>query len=894
MMDQNTYRPISKEVHSQDDQDFHFLKEEGIKVIQRLGNKLWTDYNTHDPGITILEILAYAITDLGHRLSLPVEDLLLGGDKTNYLKKHFHMAPDVLPCKALTELDYRMLFMDIEGVKNSWIEPYKKEVFMDCKNLKMAYEPDIWQGIPEKDKKSFELKGLHKILVDAADEIPFDQIRKNVMRAYHQNRNLCEDLVEVLPVEAHPIQVCAIMELSPDADEELIAATIEWNIEQYFSPNLHFYSFENMLVKGYSADEILEGPYLKHGYLDPKEIQAAKLRTTISQSDIIHLIMDIEGVESIKDLSLNHCDESLSGNGWVIEIPEGKKPVLCDKSKFNFYKGLLPLNVNQEAVSNYKKTLGDQFREEQYGIKEKGFPLPEPYGHSLEEYTSIRNDFPEVYGVGPLGIPESAKGMGRQEKANQLKAYLTFFDQILVSYFKHLGQVKNLLSVFDTQERTYFTASIVDIGDHQTFLGEFYDSGNLYGDLMAPFDERNKRSQQLKDHLLARFGEKFSDYAFLMKKIYGSGVDEQVLETKSYFLKEYGNISAERATAMNYFRQSPKNLWNSSNVSGFEKRVALLVGIKNYFRKNLSKSFVEIFPTSNSEGEAGFKWRIYDLNNNILLSSNKFYYGRTAAHKDIYLVIQQVKAVSLEMINTVLDQFEDVPEESFYFACFQVSISPTGRFSFGISDPDIINQDSPDFIIASQQKFFTFQNFKNALLSFKSFMAEHMDDEGMFVVENILLRPDFNEEDLNNQHFLPFCKDDCGPGNCLDPYSYRVTIVLPGNSFRFADRDFRDFLENIIREELPAHILAKICWIGRANTGDLEQEDQMSPFEQAYEYFLSGLTVGDFQYHEAFIKILSELHSIYPTGTLYNCEDEDESNAMRDTIILGRSNLGTI
>lgn len=894
MMDQNTYRPISKDVHSKDDLDFHFLKEEGIKVIQRLGNKLWTDYNTHDPGITILEILAYAITDLGYRITLPVEDLLLGNDKSNYLNNHFHLASDVMPCKSLTELDYRMLFMDIEGVKNSWLEPYEKEVFMDCKNLKMAFEPTIWQGIPERDKKSFELKGLHKILVDASDEIPFEQIRKGVIRAYHQNRNLCEDLVEVVPVEAHPIQVCAIIDLSLDANEELIAATIEWKIEQYFSPNLHFYSFENMLDKGYSADEILEGPYLKHGYLDPKEMRAAKLRNTISQSDIIQLIMDCDGVESIRDLSINHCDESHSFNGWVIEIQEGKKPVLCNKSKFNFYKGLLPLNVNQGTVSSYKKDIVNQNREEQYETKEKGFSLPEPYDYSLENYTSIRNDFPEVYGVGPLGIPESAKGIGRQEKANQLKAYLTFFDQILVSYFKHLGQVKNLLSVFDRQERTYFTGKVADIGDHQEFLGEFYDAGNLYEDLMAPFDERNKRSQQLKDHLLARFGEKFSDYAFLMKKIYGSGVDEQVLETKSYFLKEYGNISAERATAMNYYRQSPKNLWNTTNVSGFEKRVALLVGIKNYLRKNLSKSFVEIFPTTNSEGESVFKWRIFDIDNNVLLNSNKSYKGRTAAHKDIYLVIQQVNAVSLEMIVTALGQFEDIPDEGFYFACFQVNITASGRFSFGITDPEIDDLDSPDYIIASQQKFFTFPNFKNALVNFKTFMTEHMDDEGMFVVENILLRPDFNEKNPENLHFLPFCKDDCGEGNCLDPYSYRLTIVLPGNSFRFADRDFRDFLENLIREELPAHILAKICWIGRANIGDLGQEDQMSPFEQAYANFLSGLSAGDFQYHEEFIKILSELHSIYPTGTLYNCEDEDESNAMRDTIILGRSNLGTI
>ncbi|EPR71555.1 hypothetical protein [Cyclobacterium qasimii] len=894
MMDQKTYRPISKDIHTNDDLDFQFLKDEGIKVIQRLGSKLWTDYNTHDPGVTILEILAYAITDLGYRLSLPVEDLLLGNDKANFLKKHFHMATDVLPCKALTVLDYRMLFMDIEGIKNSWIEPYSKQVYADCKNLKMAYDPIVWQGIPQKDKTSFELKGLHKILVDASEEIPFAQIKKKVLLAYHQNRNLCEDVVEVIPVESHPVQVCAIIDLSPEADEELIAAKIEWEIEQYFSPNIHFYSFEKMLEKGYSTDEIIEGPYLKHGYLDPSELQEAALRNKISQSDIIQLIMDIEGVEGIRDLSINHCDEDATGGGWTITIPEGKKPSLCDKSKFNFYKGLLPLNVNQVTVAENKKAIVEQNLVEQYEIKEKEFPLPVPHQYPLGDFSSIRNDFPEVYGVGPLGIPENAKGMDRQKKANQLKAYLTFFDQILISYFKHITEVKNLLSVFSTHERTYFTETVTDIGDHADFLGDFYSDGFLYEDLLAPFDERNKRSQKLKDHLLARFAEKFSDYAFLMKKIYGSGVDEQVLDTKSFFLEEYGKISAQRSTAMNYYKQPLKNLWDTDNTSGFEKRVALLVGIRDYFRKNLARSFVEIFPTTNSEGEAAFKWRIYDKDKNVLLTANKFYRGRTAAHKDIYLVIQQVKAVSDETIEDAMDQFEEVPEVGFDFACFKVSISPTGRFSFSIFNLDISDPNNPDYLLASQQKYFTFQNFRNALLGFKSFMSEEMDDEGMFVVENILLRPDFNEEDIDKQYFMPFCKDDCGQGNCLDPYSFRLTIVLPGNSFRFADRDFRDFLENLIREELPAHILAKICWIGRASTGDLEQEDQMSLFEEAYANFLSGLTVGNYQYHEQFVKILSELHSIYPTGTLYNCEDEDESNAMRDTIILGRSNLGTI
>jgi hypothetical protein len=28
---------------------------------------LWSDYNVHDPGITLLELLCYGITDIAHR-----------------------------------------------------------------------------------------------------------------------------------------------------------------------------------------------------------------------------------------------------------------------------------------------------------------------------------------------------------------------------------------------------------------------------------------------------------------------------------------------------------------------------------------------------------------------------------------------------------------------------------------------------------------------------------------------------------------------------------------------------------------------------------------------------------------------------------------------------------
>ena len=45
--------------------DYGTLRQQGIRYLERLAGKAWTDFNAHDPGITILEQLCYAITDLG-------------------------------------------------------------------------------------------------------------------------------------------------------------------------------------------------------------------------------------------------------------------------------------------------------------------------------------------------------------------------------------------------------------------------------------------------------------------------------------------------------------------------------------------------------------------------------------------------------------------------------------------------------------------------------------------------------------------------------------------------------------------------------------------------------------------------------------------------------------
>ena len=104
--------------------DFPSLRQEGVALIQRLAGTTWTDYNAHDPGVTILEQFCYALTDLSYRINYDVEDLLGSGSDGEGAADNCLFSPgEVLTGNAVTMIDFRKVVIDVEGVKNAWIEP---------------------------------------------------------------------------------------------------------------------------------------------------------------------------------------------------------------------------------------------------------------------------------------------------------------------------------------------------------------------------------------------------------------------------------------------------------------------------------------------------------------------------------------------------------------------------------------------------------------------------------------------------------------------------------------------------------------------------------------------------------------------------------------------------
>ena len=125
--------------------DFNKLRTEGISYLGKLSGKIWSDHNLHDPGITILEVLCYAMLDLGYRTNLPVVDILATDPTLLKPEDNFFTPAQILTNNPLTINDYRKLLIDIPGILNAWLVPAR-----DIKDICRQRNPDTKDTVDHK------------------------------------------------------------------------------------------------------------------------------------------------------------------------------------------------------------------------------------------------------------------------------------------------------------------------------------------------------------------------------------------------------------------------------------------------------------------------------------------------------------------------------------------------------------------------------------------------------------------------------------------------------------------------------------------------------------------------------------------------------------------------
>ena len=255
--------------------DYAQLLRQGMAELERLAGDQWTDFNAHDPGITVLDAVCYALIDLGYRIFHPIPDLLAeaGPDAPSGL-----LSPaEALTCRAVTPEDLRRVVLDVPGVKNAWIEK------VDTASPPLRYDRgaatlsiDTGQA-PPPNTDAVIPAGLWRVLVEKSDleDVDGTTLRREVARRLHAHRPLCEDFEDIVVLEPMRVAVYASVEIGETENGEAVMLGILEQIDQLISPAVGFLTLDQALAAGMTIDECFEGPALTRGFVDRRTLPAA-------------------------------------------------------------------------------------------------------------------------------------------------------------------------------------------------------------------------------------------------------------------------------------------------------------------------------------------------------------------------------------------------------------------------------------------------------------------------------------------------------------------------------------------------------------------------------------------------------------------------------------------
>ncbi len=481
----------------------------------------------------------------------------------------------------------------------------------------------------------------------------------------HEHRNLCEDFKRISNVGVNEVALCADIQVRADADLEKVLAQAFFEIENYLTPPVRFYTLKEMVSKKVPAEDIFEGPPLDHGFIITEEIEKTSLdnNRVIYASDIVNIIMDVEDVLAVKDLLLTKYDSRgnpvLPSERWCLHIdPRHKAQLNRKKSKILFFKDQLPYVIRDERFEKMEKELAKLFAladRSKLLQAENNFPLPEGIVTDLESYHPLRELLPQTYGVGVGDLPDSVPE-ARKAQAKQLQGYFAFFDQLLANYFSQLSHLRDLFScdepLLKKEQRTYYAQFLAaeKLGtDLWTDAPVLEDVGGAVGAhslqrLVESEDTYLDRRNRFLDHLLARFAEQFIDYAMLMETAAGLQDPKALIQDKVTFLKNYPTVSSQRGKGFNY--KDETRLWDTDNVPGLQKRVASLLGIEDSSRRFLyCKTLRDNFVTDDMGGGLfGFHLADGDI---ILLTSTQVF----SSEEEIFYATEALLGKMFELEN---------------------------------------------------------------------------------------------------------------------------------------------------------------------------------------------------------------------------------------------------
>lgn len=367
------------------------LQEKALKDIQRIAGKVWTDYNLHDPGITLLDVLNYVLVETDYRMGFTLPDYLTLPQKEFIPREHALFAPsEIYPVNPVTVTDYRKLFIsNIDDLSDVRVIVHPESGTYD-------FVLDVWPDTTDARRK---------------------RILKEVFNLYHAHRNLCENVGMIRFLEYDILQICAEIEIDDTMDSNMLTARIFFEIQEFLRAGVRFRRVDELLAEGWTPDEILEGPEQGRMVVDNDS-----LCTDWEEYDVAWLyqrLRDLQGVSRISSFYFKEDGNVIHGNLKRKSIFQGYA-----LAEMGYRKHEISLTRRGRSVLILWDAVQLHFgsmRAALYGAqnrttdKEVLDAVPIGIHRDVFSHYSLRNDLPGCY---------------RENIGKQAGAYLDIFDRL--------------------------------------------------------------------------------------------------------------------------------------------------------------------------------------------------------------------------------------------------------------------------------------------------------------------------------------------------------------------------------------------------------------------------------------------------------------------------------
>ncbi len=562
-------------------QDFKSLRKEGLAFIQENIGEEWTNMNASDPGVTILDQVCYALTELGYCNDFDIKDILTGSNGKLQLSDQFYLPENILTTSPVSLTDYvRYLVDGVEYVKNAVIAPAMESKYSSC-NIYQSYL--------------------------SIDPSLSDDAKKDVLKAafYYLNksRNVGELFLDPQLFTPSYLHIKGDVEIADQAQSNTVRAAINNAIRNYIFPDVIQTGYQQLVADGLSTNEIFDGPLLLHGWI-PNENLGTK-RDQVNIIELTGVMSNIPGVKAVADVQFVN-----KGTDSPVKPAPGVLLVV-DTSRLNFVWPGSATNKVSAQSSGVVKPMMTKGNIQLGASVQVQTNVPVGKYRDINNYYSIQNTFPDIFAVGADTTVSNATDF-QIAQSRQLKGYLTLFDQVLANQFSQLANVGQLFSFknamtgtpSDEQEYyaiknafekehseypvpyevfspTYFYQSLYDIPhirpllkgndafkfsttieterefEHLSWQAFTQDPYNLYMRGLMEFAEEQSESinrrNAILDHLLARHGEspEMMDMIIDGSVYTGNSLKDRVI-FKSLYLQNLGLLSYYRQKAYNY------------------------------------------------------------------------------------------------------------------------------------------------------------------------------------------------------------------------------------------------------------------------------------------------------------------------------------------------------